>query len=48
MIMPYSKTEKVQQISVATSSRNWSVKLHSALVGISFAFVIAVIFGLVP
>lgn len=46
--MPYSKTEKVQQISVATAGRNWAVKLHSALVGISFAFVIAVIFGLVP
>ena len=46
--MPYSKTETVKTIEHSAPQRNWTVKLHSALVGISFAFVIAVIFGLVP
>lgn len=46
--MPYSKTENVQSVANVEQSRNWTAKLHSALVGISFAFVIAVIFGLVP
>lgn len=46
--MPYSKTDDVRTIAANSPPRNWTVKLHSALVGISFAFVIAVIFGLVP
>lgn len=46
--MPFSKTETVQNIQPATPPRHWSIKLHSALVGIAFAFVVAVIFGLVP
>lgn len=46
--MPYSKIETTQAVSAVPRQRNWTVKLHSALVGISFAFVIAVIFGLVP
>jgi hypothetical protein len=46
--MPYLKTENVQAVASSAPPRNWAIKLHSALVGVAFAFVIAVIFGLVP
>ncbi|PZP52977.1 MAG: hypothetical protein DI595_05205 [Agrobacterium fabrum] len=47
--MSYSKAGKVKDfVSQPQSPRNWRDSVHAALVGVCVAFVVAVIFGLVP
>ena len=47
--MSYSKAGKAKDFPSATGPyRGWQASLHTALVGICFAFVAAVVFGLVP
>jgi len=47
--MSYSKAGKARDFTPSTAPhRGWQASIHTALVGICFAFVAAVIFGLVP
>ncbi|MFK0385989.1 MULTISPECIES: hypothetical protein [Rhizobium/Agrobacterium group] len=47
--MSYSKTGKVKDfVPQSHAQRNWRDTVHTALVGVCFAFVAAVIFGFVP
>ncbi|WP_320201126.1 hypothetical protein RMR16_012790 [Agrobacterium sp. rho-13.3] len=47
--MSYSKAGKVKDFTPSSApQRDWHVTLHTALVGICFAFVAAIILGLVP
>jgi len=47
--MSCSKAGKARDFTPANAPhRGWQASIHTALVGICFAFVAAVIFGLVP
>ncbi|NTJ43392.1 hypothetical protein G6L28_12370 [Agrobacterium larrymoorei] len=48
--MSYSKVGKAKDFTPSSAPHRggWQSTLHTALVGICFAFVAAVIFGLVP
>ncbi len=47
--MSYSKAGKIRDFTPSRAQPNgWQATLHTAIVGLCFAFVAAVIFGLVP
>lgn len=47
--MSYSKAGKIRDFTPPSApAKGWQATLHAALVGICFAFVGAVILGLVP
>ncbi|WP_200925569.1 hypothetical protein [Rhizobium sp. Leaf262] len=47
--MSYSKAGKIRDFTPSPAPvRGWQAALHTAIVGLCFAFVGAVIFGLVP
>ncbi|XUY26600.1 hypothetical protein RMR21_013625 [Agrobacterium sp. rho-8.1] len=47
--MSYSKSGKIKDFTPSSAQPiGWQATLHTAIVGLCFAFVVAVIFGLVP
>jgi len=47
--MSYSKAGKIKDFTPSPApSRSWQATIHTAIVGVSFAFVGAVVLGLVP